>query len=61
MNQKYKVLCAGGIDLDGRHVDQGKTFDPLDEFNPWCEAMVRRGNLARVDEPAPKTEKKEKS
>ena len=57
MSQKYKVLCAGGIDLGGRFVAQGKTFDPLDEFNPWCEAMVRRGNLARVSDPAPKPAK----
>ena len=53
MSQKYKVLCDGGIDLDGRHVDKGKTFDPLDKFNPWCEAMVRNGNLARIDDPEP--------
>ena len=57
MNQKYKVLCAGGIDLAGRRVKQGQTFDPKDEFNEWCETLVRRGNLARVGAPSATSEK----
>ena len=57
MSKKYKVVSGGGIWLDGRVVEQGKTFDSKEELKPWCEAMVRRGNLERVDEPAPKTAK----
>ena len=54
MSKKYKVLCPRGIILDGGHVEQGKTFEPRDGILPWCDAMVLRGNLARIDEPAPK-------
>ena len=57
MTKKYKVLCGGGIDFGGRNIEQGKTFEAKDAYLPWCEAMVRRGHLARGDAPPAKRAK----
>ena len=58
MKQRYKVKIAGGIDLGGRIIPVGQTFDPRIEFEDWAERAVKSGALERITSPAPESKKK---
>ena len=58
MKQRYKVLTAGGVDLGGRKIPVGQTFDPRNEFEDWAERAVKSGALERITSPAPEAKKK---
>ena len=57
MKQRYKVKIVTGIDLGGRIIPQGHTFDPKNEYEDWAERAVKSGALERIEN-KPKTKSK---
>ena len=40
MADKFKVLCAGGVDLAGKAFKRGESFISAAEHLPWVKRMV---------------------